>query len=117
MLATATRSILGAGLPDYELAVWHGITLPFLMSIVALGGGMAFYLVLHSRGRTMVRTPLLSRLNARRTFDVVDVAMIRGAARLTHVLYSWRLQGQLLWIVCCCSSWTAAAADHGLVAR
>jgi multicomponent K+:H+ antiporter subunit A len=100
ILETAVRSILGAGLPDYELAVWHGLTLPLLMSLVALGGGLTFYLVLYSKGRTMIRTPLLSRLNAQRIFDILDVAVIRGAARLTRALYSWRLQGQLLLIVC-----------------
>jgi multicomponent K+:H+ antiporter subunit A len=100
MLKAAAYSILGADLPDYELAVWHGFTLPLFMSIVALGGGLAFYRWLYIRGRTMVRTPLLSRLNAARTFDLLDVAMIRRAGRLTQALYSWRLQGQLLWIVC-----------------
>jgi multicomponent K+:H+ antiporter subunit A len=48
----------------------------------------------------MIRTPLLSRLNAARAFDVLNVVMIRGAGRLTNVLYSWRLQTQLLLVVC-----------------
>lgn len=100
LLATAMRSILGTGVPEYELAVWHGFTLPFLMSIVALVGGLTLYLVLYWQGRTMIRTPLLSRLNAARIFDVVNVIVLRGAGRLTHVLYSWRLQAQLLLIVC-----------------
>jgi multicomponent K+:H+ antiporter subunit A len=100
LLETATRSILGAEAPDYQLAVWHGFTLPLLMSIVALTGGLVFYLWLNLRERTMIRTPLLSRLNAARAFDVVNVVMIRGAGRLTNVLYSWRLQTQLLLIVC-----------------
>jgi multicomponent K+:H+ antiporter subunit A len=100
LLETAARSILGADLPEYELAVWHGFTLPLLMSFVALGGGLALYLWLNVRDRTMAPTPLLSRLNAARSFDVLNVVMIRGAGRLTHVLFSWRLQGQLLLIVC-----------------
>ncbi|HEX7115234.1 MAG TPA: monovalent cation/H+ antiporter subunit A [Steroidobacter sp.] len=100
ILQTAAFSILGPELPEYRLAMWHGFTLPLLMSFVALTGGMTFYLVLYLKGRTMVRTPLLSRLNAGRIYEVLDVALIRGAGRLTHVLYSWRLQGQLLWIVC-----------------
>ncbi len=100
LLETAMLSILGADVPHYELAVWHGFTLPLVMSIVALGGGFAFYVWLNVRDRTMVRTPVLSRLNAARAFDVVNVVMIRGAGRLTNVLYSWRLQTQLLLIVC-----------------
>lgn len=100
LLETAAHSILGPELPAYELKLWHGFTLPLLMSVLALGGGIAFYLWLHKRDRTMVRTPLLSRLNAARIFDVVNVGMIRGAGRLTKVLFSWRLQTQLLLIVC-----------------
>jgi multicomponent K+:H+ antiporter subunit A len=100
LLETAAHSILGPNLPDYELAVWHGFTLPLLMSVVALVGGIAFYLWLSMRDRTMAPTPLLSRLDAARIFDVVNVVMIRGAGRMTRILYSWRLQTQLLLIVC-----------------
>ena len=32
--------------PTYSLAVWHGFTTPFLMSLVALGGGVALYAIL-----------------------------------------------------------------------
>ena len=74
LLETAAHAILGADTPVYELAAWHGLTRPLVMSLVALGGGVAFYLFLHPRGRTMVRTPLLSRLRTRaRTFDIVNV--------------------------------------------
>jgi len=100
LLATAAHSILGAHLPEYQLAVWHGFTLPLMMSLIALAGGVAFYIVLYIRQRTMAPTPLLSRLNAGRIFDVLNVAAIRGAGRLTRLLFSSRLQSQLLLIVC-----------------
>jgi multicomponent K+:H+ antiporter subunit A len=47
----------------------------------------------------MAATPLLSRINAGRVFDALNVIAIRGAARLTQYLFSWRLQPQLLLIV------------------
>ena len=100
LLATAAQSILGANVPRYELAVWHGFTPALVMSCVALAGGTAFYLVLLIRQRAMAPAPLLSRLNAGRIFDIINVAMIRGAGRLTRMLFSWRLQPQLLLIVC-----------------
>jgi multicomponent K+:H+ antiporter subunit A len=100
VLAVAARSILGEHLPAYELAVWHGVTLPLLMSVIALAGGLAFYVGLHRRGRTMMPTPVLSRLNAARAFDILNVIAIRGAARATRSLFSWRLQPQVLLIVC-----------------
>jgi multicomponent K+:H+ antiporter subunit A len=98
-LALAVHAILGDDTPPYALAAWHGLTRPLVMTLVALGGGVAFYVFLYRRGSAMVRTPLLSRLNARRTFDVVNVSVIRGAGRLTRVFFSWRLQAQLFLIV------------------
>ncbi len=100
MLDTAARSLLGAAVPQYTLKVWHGFTLPLTMSLVALGGGLAFYLALYRMDRTMMPTPLLSRLNAGRIFDLLNIVAIRGAGRLTHLFFSGRLQPQLLLIVC-----------------
>jgi multicomponent K+:H+ antiporter subunit A len=100
LLHIAARSILGAALPIYELAVWHGFTLPLMMSLIALFGGVLFYAGLSRTGRAMAPTPLLSRWNAARVFDIANVALIRGAGRLTRVLFPSRLQPQLLLILC-----------------
>jgi multicomponent K+:H+ antiporter subunit A len=98
-LAMAVHAILGDDAPIYSLAAWHGLTRPLVMSLVALGGGVAFYLVLYFRGRAMVRTPLLSLMNAQRAYDIINVSVIRGAGRLTRVFFSWRLQAQLFLII------------------
>ncbi len=100
ILAISARSILGPLLPEYQLAVWHGFTAPLLMSVIALVGGIAFYAALASRGLTMKPTPLLSRLNAARAFDVINVALLRGAGRITRLLFPQRLQPQLFLILC-----------------
>ncbi|MCC7463612.1 MAG: monovalent cation/H+ antiporter subunit A [Gammaproteobacteria bacterium] len=100
MLATAAASLLGADVPPYQLAVWHGWSAPLLMSSVALAGGVLFYGFLLRTRRTMMATPLLSRVNAARIFDLLSVGAIRGAGRLTPLLFPWRLQPQLLMIVC-----------------
>ncbi len=100
MLATAAYSLLGLDVPYYTLAVWHGLTVPLVMSVIALVGGALFYVFLLRTGRTMMRTPGLSLINAARIFDVLSVAAIRGAGRLTHLVFSWRMQPQMLLIVC-----------------
>jgi multicomponent K+:H+ antiporter subunit A len=101
LLDTAALSILGAEMPEYHLALWQGFTLPLLMSFIALTGGAAFYWLLYLyRQRAMAPTPLLSRLNGKRAFDVLHVAIIRGADRIGHTVFSRRLQPQLLLIVC-----------------
>src|SRR5690606_14126654 len=99
VLETAMLSILGDNLPVYRLAVWHGFTLPLLMSFFALTGGVPFYVLLLSRGAAMQRTPLLSLLNASRMFDGAHVVPGRGATRLSHLFFTRRLQSQLLAIV------------------
>ncbi|HET8698757.1 MAG TPA: hydrogen gas-evolving membrane-bound hydrogenase subunit E, partial [Gammaproteobacteria bacterium] len=98
-LMTAAVSLLGARVPEYELAVWHGLTVPLAMSLVALAGGLALYLALLLRGHAMVNTPLLSRLDARRAFDVLNVVIVRGADKVAHLIFSSRLQVQLLLVV------------------
>ena len=99
MLMIAAHSVLGTALPAYELALWHGWTLPLLMSFVALAGGLLLYMWLLRSGRVMSAAPGLSRLNAARIFDIFNVAAIRGAGRLKRSLFSSRLQPQLLLIV------------------
>ncbi len=99
LLSTAGEAILGARMPEYELAVWHGFTPALLMSLIALAGGVAFYIYLYVRGRTLVEAPLLSRLDSKRMFDIVNVAATRAAGRATRWLFSRRLQTQLVLIV------------------
>jgi multicomponent K+:H+ antiporter subunit A len=98
-LAVAVHAILGDDVPPYALAAWHGLTRPLVMSLIALGGGTAFYVYLYTRGRAMANTPLLSHLNARRAYDIINVSIIRGAGTLTRRLFPWRLQAQLFLIV------------------
>jgi multicomponent K+:H+ antiporter subunit A len=99
LLEVAARSILGPTLPQYELAVWHGFTAPLMMSLIALVGGVLFYALLSRRGQIFASTPLLSRWNAARIFDIANVALIRGAGRLTRVMFPTRLQPQMLAIL------------------
>jgi multicomponent K+:H+ antiporter subunit A len=106
LLATAGEAILGPRMPKYELAVWHGFTPALLMSFVALAGGIGFYLYLYLRGRTLVEAPLFSRLDSKRMFDIVNVAVTRAAGRAARWLFSRRLQTQLVLIVA--SACTAA---------
>jgi multicomponent K+:H+ antiporter subunit A len=98
LLATAGEAILG-DVPEYELAVWHGITPALLMSFIALGGGVAFYALLYLKKQTLIQTPFLWRFDSKRMFDIANVAATRAAARAARWLYARRLQPQLLLIV------------------
>jgi len=43
LLEVAAAAVLQHPLPDFSLNIWHGFTTPFIMSLVALGGGVALY--------------------------------------------------------------------------
>ncbi|MBL8533118.1 MAG: monovalent cation/H+ antiporter subunit A [Betaproteobacteria bacterium] len=49
LLRLGARPVVGKPLPPFDLAVWHGVNAPFLMSLVALAGGLAVYFWLQRR--------------------------------------------------------------------
>ncbi len=95
ILDTAVRAVLGAAVPAYNLAVWHGFTPELLMSIVAIAGGVTVYVMLRSYLVTNEGPPLLRRLNGQRIFDRVLVSLLRLARWLEDSLGTRRLQPQL----------------------
>jgi multicomponent K+:H+ antiporter subunit A len=102
ILETAVHAVLGSAGPTYSLAVWHGFTFPFLMSGVALAGGIATYLVLRKYLLTAVDgPPLWGSLDAAHIFERVMVMVSwRWARSLESLLGTRRLQPQLLLLVC-----------------
>ncbi|SFC71910.1 monovalent cation/H+ antiporter subunit A [Massilia yuzhufengensis] len=98
VLAVAAHSVLGPTMPEYSLAIWHGVNLPLLMSLVALAGGVASYLVLRDRfelaGRD--RVPVLHRLKGAQIYENTMLALSQGAAWLLRWTGTRRLQPQLL---------------------
>jgi multicomponent K+:H+ antiporter subunit A len=101
MLRVAVGSVLGAETPAYSLAVWHGLTLPLLMSVLALAGGVVLFLALRPYfARGVDGVPFLPPIDGRRVFDAVLVALSwRWARALVRSLGTRRLQPQLRWIV------------------
>ncbi len=96
-LHLATDALLGEMAPIYDLAMWHGINLPFLMSLVALLGGVTLYqLVVRPYGE---RLPALRRLDGKAAFTWALRAINAYSDRLLKLLTSSRLQTQLLVLV------------------
>jgi multicomponent K+:H+ antiporter subunit A len=98
LLASAGAAILG-DVPEYELAMWHGLTPALLMSFVALTGGLGFYLLLYFKRQTLIETPFLSRFDSKRMFDIANVAVTRASGRAARWLFARHLQPQLVLIV------------------
>ncbi|MGE3712273.1 MAG: monovalent cation/H+ antiporter subunit A, partial [Hyphomicrobiaceae bacterium] len=100
-LETAVRAVLRTAIPQYSLAVWHGFTPALLMSLVAIAGGVAVYLLLRSYLVASEGPPLLRRINGQRIFDHVLVAVSwQLARRLEEFLGTRRLQPQLRLLIC-----------------
>ena len=98
-LDVAVRAVLGPATPEYSLAVWHGFTLPLLMSGFALAGGIALYLLLQKQlSRDVEDTPFLPPVDGRRVFDRTIAVSRRWARSLETLLGTSRLQPQLRWL-------------------
>ncbi|BBN54469.1 hypothetical protein TRE132_25940 [Pseudomonas chlororaphis subsp. aurantiaca] len=49
LLAAAAQPVVGGTLPEYSLAIWHGLNAPIIMSLIAMSGGIVLYLLLRAR--------------------------------------------------------------------
>ena len=86
-LATAAQSILGADMPEYSLAVWHGVNLPLVMSVVAMTAGVVLYL---RCARTSRPIPAACPSSTASTAG--------AASRRCWTAPAWRRPGSLRWL-------------------
>ncbi len=101
LLRTALHAVLGDAIPTYSLAIWHGFTPEFLMSLVAISGGVAIYLTFRSYLLVAEGPPLLRHIKGQRIFDRVLVAVSwQFARRLEELLGTRGLQPQLRLLFC-----------------
>ena len=100
-LAAAARPVVGGELPTYSLAVWHGFNTPFVMSLIALGGGIALYAALrwHRARGTLDAPPLMQYISGQRLFEGVLAAVSLAGRSGRRLLGTGRLQWQMLWLV------------------
>jgi multicomponent K+:H+ antiporter subunit A len=97
ILEIAVRSVLGSQTPQYSLSIWHGLTVPLMMSGLALGGGAVLYFLLQRHfARGTDGTPLLPSVQGRHVFDSILAAMSwRWARAFERLIGTRRLQPQL----------------------
>ncbi|CAM5421444.1 Monovalent cation/H+ antiporter subunit A OS=Rhodanobacter lindaniclasticus OX=75310 GN=B1991_06510 PE=4 SV=1 [Rhodanobacter lindaniclasticus] len=99
-LQAAAGSVLGADMPTYSLAVWHGLNAPLLMSVFAFVAGCLLFVALRRRFATVETAPLTNRFSAKRIFERTLALFAADLPQRIERLYpSRRLQSQLLWIV------------------
>lgn len=82
ILSAAAVPVVKGTLPDIKLAIWHGVNLPLIMSIAALGGGLFYYsrrqriFAAHARVAPGIFTPDV--------FEHVFARLVRSADWLQH---------------------------------
>jgi multicomponent K+:H+ antiporter subunit A len=115
VLAAAARPVGGGTLPEYSLAVWHGLNVPLVMSAFAILGGIVGYVWLRGqqeRGR-LRHAPLLARFSGRQLFEGAMLSLTRGARDLVELATTRRMQPQL-FLVIAATLLLAVAASRGV---
>jgi multicomponent K+:H+ antiporter subunit A len=100
-LHVAVTSVLGENTPEYSLAVWHGLTIPLAMSLIALVGGVLLYAFLKRYLATSREGPPYFRgLKGQRIFER-GLATVAGKwpRAINSVIATRRLQPQLRLLV------------------
>ncbi len=101
LVHVAATAMVGRELPDYHLAIWHGVNLPLLMSVVALVGGGLFYAWL-ARGRRLHRIQSeawFGALTGRQIFESAVDATFALAGRVSVALENGSLQRYVAWML------------------
>lgn len=100
-LNAAALPVVGGALPEFSLAVWHGLNTPFLMSIAAMLGGIAMYLLLRrQRALGRVDAPIgMHHLNGKRMFHHALALLTLWGRQGRRFLGTQRLQWQMLWLL------------------
>ena len=99
-LDVASRSVLSADMPFHNLAVWHGVNLPLIMSLAAMVGGIILYRALGKYHQGISAVPLIERFDGKLIFEFLMERLDALARMLTHWLSTERLQVQLLLLIC-----------------
>ncbi len=97
-LSEAVVAVLGEQTPRYDLALWHGFEPALVMSLVAMAGGIAFYIILRNffNLADRVDAPVLGRLSGASAFEIVMLYISSISVRILRYIATVRLQPQLL---------------------
>lgn len=101
LVLVASTAMLGQAPPEFHLAIWHGLNLPLLLSMLALGGGVGLYAWL-SRGKQLHRVQSenwFGMLTGPNVFGRLQDGILNAAGRITALLETGSLQRYIAWMI------------------
>lgn len=94
LLELASQAVIGSPL-DFHLAIWHGVNLPLIMSLLAFVVGIALY---WRHGEVRRFTQQFAGVDARRVFERMLVSMGYRAEQFIAALEGNSLQRYVGWL-------------------
>ena len=94
LLELASQAVIGSPL-DFHLAIWHGVNLPLIMSLIAFAVGIALY---WRHGDVRRYTQQFAGVDARRVFERILISMGYRAEQLITALEGNSLQRYMGWL-------------------
>lgn len=95
-LDAASLAVLGTGIPEHHIAIWHGLNMPFLMSLAALLGGLLLY---NQRSGLFAFYERGYSLDEKVVFEKRIQGLVRFAQRCTDAVENGSLQRSVLVII------------------
>lgn len=96
LLEAAASAALVGDSPELHLAIWHGVNLPLLMSVIALLGGLLLYM---QRRHLFTFQRQFHPRDARLLFEMGIQLSVRMAQRGMDSLENGSLQRYMFWLV------------------
>ncbi|MCC9620680.1 monovalent cation/H+ antiporter subunit A [Thalassospira sp. MA62] len=96
LVAATSSAVVGGALPDYHLALWHGLTPALGMSVIAIIGGA---LILMRHTNLMSATENLARPDAKSIFDCLIAKSVMVSRLVSDSLHNGSLQRYLAIMV------------------
>ncbi|MHB1145936.1 MAG: monovalent cation/H+ antiporter subunit A [Thiobacillus sp.] len=97
LLAVAAEGTLQTALPEYHLALWHGINPTLVMSLFALAGGSLIYLTRHPLTRWHER--FIERIDARVAYNALQEGLFALSRGITRRIDTGSLQRQVFFLL------------------
>lgn len=89
LLRVASIAVLADEVPTYSLAVWHGLNIPLLMSLLAMVGGLSIY---YNRSKLFHFQSHFEQPDAKHIFEGAIQSTVNYAKRIIETLENGSLQ-------------------------